>query len=185
MKLCLKEKGFTLRDRFTILNEAGDEVYQVVGKLLSFGHKLTVSDMAGNEVLYIHQKVLTLLAKYFIEPAGQPELELKAHFSPIHHRYTLETPEGEWEISGDFLQHEIEMKRGGETVATVTKKWFSWGDTYMMDVPDERNLMAAMGAMLAIDCINDDTAAAVAASASASGAAAAHKSAAENSDSKE
>lgn len=174
MKLCMKEKVFTLRDRFTITDEAGNDVYQAEGKLLSIGHKLTVSDMAGNEVLYIHQKVLTLLAKYFIEPAGQPEAELKAHFSPIHHRYTLETADGDWEISGDFLQHEMEMKRGEETIATVTKKWFSWGDTYVLDVPDERNLMPALGVVLAIDCINDDTTAAVAASGAAGSAAAAH-----------
>ena len=58
---------------------------------------------------------------------------------------------------GDFTAHEYEMKCGKEVVATVTKKWFSWGDTYLLDVPDDRDALTALGVMIAIDCIDSDT----------------------------
>ena len=49
------------------------------------------------------------------------------------------------------------MKRGRDVVATVTKKWFSWGDTYLLDVADDGDALTALGVMLAIDCIGSDT----------------------------
>ena len=48
------------------MDEEGNPIYEVIGKLLSVGHKLTVTDMDGQEAAYIHQKVLSLVPKYFI-----------------------------------------------------------------------------------------------------------------------
>ena len=157
MKLALKQKVFSLKEAFTVLNEEGEPVYEVSGKLISLGHKLTVRDMDGQEVAYIHQKLLSLVPKYFIEEAGKEEVELKGHITLLKPHYTLEADDEKWEIRGDFTAHEYEMKRKREVVATVTKKWFSWGDTYLLDVPDEENVIPALGVMLAIDCIDSDT----------------------------
>ena len=157
MKLALKEKVFSLKEAFTVMNEAGDPVYEVSGKLLSVGHKLTVSDMDGQEVAYIHQKVLSVVPKYFIEVSGQEEVELKGHITLLKPHYTLEAPDEKWEIRGDFLAHEYEMKRGRDVVASVTKQWFSWGDTYLLDVADGADALTALGIMIAIDCIVADT----------------------------
>ena len=141
MKLVLKQKVFSLRETFTVMDEAGDPVYEVSGKLLSVGHKLTVRDMEGQEAAYIHQKVLSLVPKYFIEINGQEEVELKGHITLFKPHYTLNTDQGKWEIRGDFLAHEYEMKRDGQVAATVTKKWFSWGDCYLLDVADDGDVL--------------------------------------------
>ena len=37
MKLYMKQKVFSLKDRFTIKNEAGEDVYTVEGKFISLG----------------------------------------------------------------------------------------------------------------------------------------------------
>ena len=157
MKLALKEKVFSLREAFQVMDEEGNPIYEVIGKLLSVGHKLTVTDMDGQEAAYIHQKVLSLVPKYFIEVNGQEEVELKGHITLFKPHYTLEAEDGKWEIRGDFMAHEYEMKRGRDVVATVTKKWFSWGDTYLLDVADDADVLPALGVMLAIDCIESDT----------------------------
>ena len=49
MKLALKQKVFSLKESFQVLDEEGNPVYEVAGKLLSLGHKLTVTDMDGQE----------------------------------------------------------------------------------------------------------------------------------------
>lgn len=157
MKLALKEKVFSLREAFQVMDEGGNPIYEVIGKLLSVGHKLTVTDMDGQEAAYIYQKVLSLVPKYFIEVNGQEEVELKGHITLFKPHYTLEAEDGKWEIRGDFMAHEYEMKQGRDVVATVTKKWFSWGDTYLLDVADDADVLPALGVMLAIDCIESDT----------------------------
>ena len=157
MKLALKQKVFSLKEAFTVLDEDGQPVYQVAGKLISLGHKLTICDMDEQEVGYVHQKLLALVPKYFIEVDGQEEVELKGHITLLKPHYTLDAPGGKWEVRGDFMQHEYEMKRGHDVVATVTKKWFTWGDTYLLDVADDGDALTALGVMLAIDCIEADT----------------------------
>ena len=157
MKLVLKQKVFSLEEAFTVTDEAENPIYQVAGKLISVGHKLTVRDMDEQEVAYIHQKVLSLVPKYFIEISGQEEVELKGHIILFKPHYTLKTDQGDWEIRGDFMEHEYEMKRNGQVAATVTKKWFSWGDCYLLDVVDDADVLTALSVMLAIDCVDSDT----------------------------
>ena len=156
VKLALKQKVFSMKEAFTVMDEGGAPIYEVAGKLISVGHKLTIRDMDGEEAAYIHQKVLSLVPKYFIEVDGQ-EMELKGHITLFKPHYTLETDSGKWEIRGNFMEHEYEMKRGRETVATVAKKWLSWGDTYLLDVADDRDALTALVVMIAIDCVNVDT----------------------------
>ncbi len=157
MKLTLKQKVFSLKERFTVTDEEGNPVYEVAGRLLSWGHKLTLTDMAGNEAAHINQKVISLVPKYFIEIPGQDEMELKGHLTLFKPHYTLQAAGGDWDIRGDFMEHEYEMKRGHAVAASVTKKWFSWGDTYLLDVASEQDALTALCVMLALDCVQQDT----------------------------
>ena len=113
MKLALKQKVFSMKEAFTVMDEGGAPIYEVAGKLISVGHKLTIRDMEEQEAAYIHQKVPSVVPKYFIEVSGQEEVELKGHLTLFKPHYTLEAPDEKWEIRGDFLAHEYEMKRGG------------------------------------------------------------------------
>ena len=157
MKRAIQQKVFSLHERFQVMDETGEPVYEVKGKALSIGHKLTVTDMRGEEVAYIHQKVLSLVPKYFIETAGRAEVELKGHITLLRPHYTLEMPDGDWEIRGSFTQHEYTMTCGGETVATVAQAWFAWGDTYALAVANDADALTALCVLLAIDCVNSDT----------------------------
>ena len=161
MRYTIKQKVISLKETFHVTDEEGAELYEVSGKMISIGHKLTIRDMEGNEVAYIHQKVLSLTPKYFIEIAGQDEMELRSHITLLRPHYTLETPEGDWDIRGDFIGHEYEMKRDGEAVAAVTQKYLTWGDTYVLDVENENDALAALCTMIVIDCVISDTNAAV------------------------
>lgn len=98
MQLTIQQKVFSLREAFAIMDGEGNKLYEVKGKILSIGHKLTVSDLDENPVMHIHQKVLSLVPKYFLEPEGGEEVELKGHITLLKPHYTLELPSGDWEI---------------------------------------------------------------------------------------
>ena len=160
MQLVLKKKAISLKERFTVTDAQENVLYNVEGKAFSWGHQLDVTDASGAHVAHIRQKVLALTPHYFITIEGGEELELKGHFTLIHPHYTLETPEGDWEVRGDFTQHEYAITRGGETVASVSEKWFAWGDTYLLDVLEDKNAVPALCVMIALNCVDTDTIAA-------------------------
>ena len=157
MQLVLKKKAVSLKERFTVTDAQENALYNVEGKAFSWGHQIDVTDASGARVAHIRQK---LLAHYFITLGGGEEMELKGHFTLIHPHYTLETPEGDWEVRGNFTQHEYTITRGEETVASVSQKWFAWGDTYLVDVAEDKNAVPALCVMIALNCVDADTIAA-------------------------
>ena len=71
MKLYIKQKVFSWRDKFTVKDEAGNDRYFVEGELFSWGKKLHVTDLGGNEVAFIQQKVFSFLPRYFVYVGGE------------------------------------------------------------------------------------------------------------------
>lgn len=165
MQLVLKKKAVSLKERFTVTDAQENALYNVEGKAFSWGHQIDVTDASGARVAHIRQKLLALTPHYFITLGGGEEMELKGHFTLIHPHYTLETPEGDWEVRGNFTQHEYTITRGEETVASVSQKWFAWGDTYLVDVAEDKNAVPALCVMIALNCVDADTIAASAGSA--------------------
>ena len=53
MKLYIKQKVFTIKDKFTVKDEAENDKYFVEGKLLSLGKKFYIYNMEKEEVAYI------------------------------------------------------------------------------------------------------------------------------------
>lgn len=160
MRYVMKQKLFSWGDDFTIKNEAGDDVYFVDGKAFSFGDKLSFQDMKGHELAFIKQKVLSWGPTYEIERGGEVVAVVKKKlFAPLHHRFTVDVPgPDDLEANGSFTDHEYTFKRGERTVATVSKQWFSWADTYGVDIADGEDDILILTSTVVIDmaCHPDD-----------------------------
>jgi hypothetical protein len=52
---------------------------------------------------------------------------------------------------GDPLGHEFTIRRGGRTVATVSKRWFSMRDTYAVDIAADQDDPLLLASVLALD----------------------------------
>ncbi len=57
----------------------------------------------------------------------------------------------DWTAEGNFLAHEFLVSDGSRTVMAVRKAWFTWGDSYELDIGDPADALAAISVMLAID----------------------------------
>ena len=64
-RLYMKQKVFSLKDRFTIKDEYDTDVYYVEGEFLSLGKKLHVYNTRDEEVAYIQQKLLPISSRSF------------------------------------------------------------------------------------------------------------------------
>lgn len=152
MKLYIKQKVFSLRDKFFVANETAENLYQVTGKIFSLGHKLSVQDMAEKEVLAVHQKIFSFLSKYFIE-VGEDVVEIQRKISVVPH---FQVKELGWDIKGNILDHDYTITKEEALIATITQKWISWGDSYEIDVVNDADALYALGVVISIDCINAD-----------------------------
>ena len=160
MKLYIKQKVFSLRDRFTVKDEYGRDVYSVSGELLSLGKRLHIYDNSGMEAAFVKERLLTLLPKLIISAGGMRDVEMARKFSLFSPYYVI--PDIDWEISGSFTEHSYKITHRGRTVAKISKAWFTWGDSYEISVTDPEDALMALAVVIAIDAdqANDNAAAA-------------------------
>jgi uncharacterized protein YxjI len=160
MRYVMKQKLFSWGDDFTIRNEAGKDVYFVDGKAFSFGDKLSFQDMQGKELAFIEQKLLSWGPTYEVHRDGEVAAVVKKKlFAPLHHRFTVDVPgPDDLEARGSFTDHEYTFRRGDRAVATVSKKWFSWADTYGVDIAEGEDDILILASTVVIDmaCHPDD-----------------------------
>lgn len=150
MKLLIKQKVFSFGSKFNIFDENGEIKYVAVGEVFTFGRKLHVMDTDGNEVIYIEQKLLTFRPKYEINIVGNAPVEIVKEFTLFTHEYSI--PDWNVKINGDFLAHEYTVTMNGYDIAVMSKEWLTWGDTYIINIPDPGNELLALAAILVVDC---------------------------------
>lgn len=151
MKLYMKQKVFSWRDRFYIKDENETDRYYVEGELFSWGKKLHVFDMNGTEVAFIQQKVLSFLPKFYVYTEGEMIAEIVKEFTFFKPRYSIMGLD--WDVSGDFWSHEYEILERNSPVVSIHKEWFRWGDSYVIDIEEGRNEIHALAVVLAIDAV--------------------------------
>jgi len=164
MKLYIKQKVFSWRDKFSVKDEFGNDSYFAQGEIFSWGRKLHVFDSVGREVAFIRHKMLSWRPRYIIEVAGQSYTLVK-EFTVFKQRFHVEGLP--WRMDGDFWAHEYSMYDENMPVMRMSKHWFTWGDSYELDVSDPQNALICLCVALAIDCMQADAAAAASASSSA------------------
>lgn len=153
MKLYIKQKVFTIKDKFTVKDEAGNDKYFVEGKLLSLGKKFYIYNMEKEEVAYIEQKLMNLMPKFFVYVKGEKIAEIHKKFSFLKPKYEIVGKN--WVTNGDLWAHEYNITDidSGNQIAIMHKEWMTWGDSYMLDIEDEKHEISIMALILAIDAV--------------------------------
>lgn len=123
--------------------------------MFSFGHKLHVYDGNSTEVAFIHQKVFSFRPRFFINLEGaQEELELVQKFTFFKQEYFIEN--SSCVLEGNFSAHNYRLMSEGRILMSVDKEWFTWGDSYVIDVEKSADALMCICIMLAVDCANAD-----------------------------
>jgi len=155
MRYMMKQKLFCWGDDFTIQNEAGENVFFVDGKAFSFGDKLSFQDMQKNELAFIRQKLLSWGPTYEITRGGALAAVVKKKlFTLFRCKFTVDVPgPDDLEAQGSFLDMEYSFTRAGKTVAEVSKRWFSFGDTYGVDICEGEDDILILASTVVIDMV--------------------------------
>lgn len=152
--LYMKQKVFSWTDRFNIKDELEQDRYFVEGEFLSWGKKLHIYDASGAEVAFIRQKVLAFMPRYIVEIDGREVCQIVKRFTFLRPRYELEGLP--WHVQGEFLSHEFTLYDGDREIMRLFKHWFTWGDSYALDIADRENELLCLCVTLAIDAAMAD-----------------------------
>jgi uncharacterized protein YxjI len=154
----MKQKFFSLGGQFNIKDESGVDVFVVTGAVFTFGHQLTFSDMEGNQLAFIKQKVFSWGPTYEIYRNGELYAVIKKElFTFFKHVFTVDIPGPDDLVAeGDFLDLEFSFTRHGEPVAQVSRKFFSFGDTYGVDIQPGEDDVLILASTVVIDMVRAD-----------------------------
>lgn len=149
MKLLLKQKVFSLFDRYNIFDENENTVYKVKGEF-SFGHLLRIYDGNDNELGFIKEKPFHLFERYILN-VGSEDYILRKEFTLIKEVFNIKKLG--IEVFGDFWDWNYEIKRHGEVIARVSRK-LSFTDVYELDIKNNDDALLVLEIVLAIDILH-------------------------------
>ncbi|MFQ5463431.1 MAG: LURP-one-related/scramblase family protein [Phycisphaerae bacterium] len=156
MRYMLKQKMFSLGQDFTILDASGDRAFVVDGKAFSFGQKFSFQDAHGHELLFVRQRHFAWRPTYLIFREGKRiAVVTRKPFTFFRSIFFVNlVGAGRIVVEGAMWEHEYAFKRKRATIATVSRKWFSWADTYGVEISDDEDhpLLLAVAVILDLMC---------------------------------
>ena len=150
MKLYIKQKLFTFKDRFNIKDENEVDILQVEGKVFSFGKQLSIKTMDLEEVAYVKQKVFNFLPTFEITLNDEVHV-LKKQFTFFKPAYAL--PSLNIRIEGNFTAHQYTILREDLVIANISKAFFSFADSYEVEILEDKDMKIVIAIVIAIDAV--------------------------------
>jgi len=152
MKLYIKQKVFSFADKFVVKNEDGTDAYFAAGKFFTLGKKLNIYEGtdSADPVARIEQRLLSFTTRFGINVRGNHVTDMVRKVTVFSNDYRLEGLP--WQLDGDFLAHEYRLMDGRNTIMEISRKWFTWGDSYELNIDDNQDPLLCLSIALVVDC---------------------------------
>ena len=153
----IRERFFAFGDDFDVLDEHGNKVLHVDGKVFTVRDKVVIEDLNGDEVASVHRQLVALRPTYEIRIGGEKAAEVrKKLFTPFRDKFTIDVPgPDDLDMKGDLLDHEYVIEQDGREVAAVSKRWLTIRDTYAVQVAAGVDPLLIIASVLALDLALD------------------------------
>jgi uncharacterized protein YxjI len=139
MRYYIKQKVFSFRDKFRVTDENQNELYEVKGKIMSLSNKLELKDMNGSVLYQAKKKVFSLMANYSLYDDQGTEVALIKRKLSLRPNFDLSIMGKDLSVEGSFYGHAFDIVDQGNVIASINKKYLSWGDTYEIDILEKEH----------------------------------------------
>lgn len=148
MKLYVNEKLLSLHRKFFVLNEAGENVYEISSKAFSIGDKTTILDMSGNKIAYIAQDIWHLTSHYKVFINEQEVCQIIKKFQLARNDYELTNG---YRVEGNIFAYDFVIYDDTNTpIGSIKRALISFGDKYEIEIFDETKLNIVLAIIVAI-----------------------------------
>jgi len=152
----VRQRALSLGDDFYIDDEHGNHAYRVDGKALRVRQTMLLEDADGNELLKIQKRLLRIKDSMEIEgPDGSRVALVKAALiSPLRDRWEVKVEDGpDLHVTGNVVDHEYKVERGGVLVAEISRRWFRLRDTYGVEVEAGEDVPLVLAVTVVVDAM--------------------------------
>ena len=158
MKIIVKNKFVSWGGSSKVEDEAGNPLFRVKGKVFSWTKKKTLLDMDGNVLYRIRNKWPTFLlhSAFICDKQGNKLCKVKQNFMNFSNLYAVQETNENIQINGYILSG-MQVTRNGQYIGTITKKFWTLRDYFVLDVPDGQDPTFLIALTIAIDNIGDKT----------------------------
>lgn len=148
-QLYIKQKVFSVRGKFTVKDQNEHDVYFIEGSFMQIPKTYSIMDTAMNQVAFITKKSFSFLPTFYVDVVGQERMTIKKEFTFIKANYTIDA--AGIEVRGNLWDMNFEVLQNGELIGSVDKQWFTWGDSYQIQVLQEDMETLLVSLVVAID----------------------------------
>ena len=148
MKLYIKQKVFSLGEKFSVKDEFGNDKFYVEGSFFSIPKNFTIYDDKQKVVARIDKQMFKLFPHYNIKTSND-ELVIKENFSFLRLNFSILN--SNWRLQGDFLSHEYSIIDGNRPMMRLSKHWFTWGDSYELNIADPSEAIICLCIAVVVD----------------------------------
>lgn len=148
MKLYVNEKLYSIHNKFYVKDENNVDIYEISSKVLSFGDKTTITDMHGNIIAYIEQKLFHIMPHYDIYIDGNLVCKINKKFSWFENDYLLSNG---YIVDGNFWGLDFVIyDNNNKEIGNIKKEFISIGDKYEINVLDINNIKIILAIIVVI-----------------------------------
>ncbi len=152
MKLYLKQEVFTLLDSYNIYDESQLPVYKVKTRIYKFPPGFDIISYSGDIIFTVSRHFQFFGRKYDILHNDVTVATIERRFALFERALDITTVTGDvFSVDGDYFGWNFTITKNGMPYATIKKVLLSWGDSYEIDVYDDRECAFATALVIAID----------------------------------
>ena len=155
----IRQNLISIGDDFWIENEEGKRVFKVDGKVLRIRKTLVFEDLNGRKLAQIQERLLTIKDTMAIEDANGDQIATvkKALIAPLRDRWSVNVENGpDLDVRGNIFDYEYAIRQGRNQIAQVSKQWFTFTDTYGVEIAPGQNDILILSVAIAIDMMAHD-----------------------------
>lgn len=152
MKLLIKQRVFSWTDSYDVYDENEMPKYFVKADFFSIGHRIRVFDLNQCEVGMIQEKVISFMPKFEVYINGRMVGNIEKKITFFKPQYQINY--NGWNVEGDFIGWNYSVMNGFNTVMSIFKEPFHWGDTYVIDFRNPQDEIEGLLLTIAIDAAN-------------------------------
>lgn len=150
-QLYMKQKMFSIGEKFSIVDKNNESLYQVQGSFFKIPKSFSMIDRNNHEVGRVTKELFKFLPKFIVEVDGKQTAQIEKEFSFFKSKYKIN---GEnITVEGDWWDMNFSIFRHSKKIATINQKWFAMTSTYEINILHEEDEHLIILLVAAIDFV--------------------------------